>query len=130
MKTFKPLLLVATLLLLAGCNASDDELTQEQQLEELRVLAEELNEISTSVPCTNPDDWTFTAVGSKACGGPTGYLPYSIQIDVAAFLEKVENYRLAQQAYNERWEIVSDCSIPARPRGVICEDGEAVLVFS
>lgn len=82
-----------------------------------------------STLCTNPAEWTFTAIGSKACGGPTGYIAYSLKINVPEFLKKVENYTNAQNEYNKKWGIISTCEIMNPPSGVDCVNGKPTLIY-
>lgn len=54
---------------------------------------------SESKVCNDPDNWSYTAIGSKACGGPKGYIAYSNEIDVDAFLNKVEDYNRTEAEF-------------------------------
>ena len=126
---FLPLLL---LIILSSCKketAQAEKLTQEQERELLEKRHEEIIKISESVSCVNSNGWLYTAIGSKACGGPTGYIAYSKHIDTIAFLHKVEAFTTAQNNYNIKWEMISDCSLPPNPKGVNCKNGVAVLVY-
>jgi hypothetical protein len=41
----------------------------------------------------------FTSIGSKACGGPTGFVAYSLKLNTTEFLDKVKkihNYQKIQ----------------------------------
>ncbi|MDO5968295.1 hypothetical protein Q4Q35_00610 [Flavivirga aquimarina] len=106
------------------------ELTdQEKDYRELMDLFDEIYKLSISVACTDANDWTFTAYGAKACGGPKGYIAYSTKIDTASFLQKVETYTNLEKAYNIKWGIVSTCDLPKHPVGVICENGHPVLEY-
>ncbi|MBP2831551.1 hypothetical protein J8281_05060 [Aquimarina sp. U1-2] len=133
MKTSK--LVVALVLffgILTGCTSDDTSVPnpkQKEQNDSLEEMLGELIKISESVNCVNADDWTFTPIGSKACGGPTGFLAYSTTIDTYDFLQKVTTYATAMNAYNIKWNIVSDCSVPATPVDVACVDGKAELVY-
>ena len=95
----------------------------------LEKLYHEIDSLATLHPCTDSDEWRFTAVGEKACGGPAGYIAYSTQSDTAALLNKVANYTSFQRTYNEKWNVVSDCMFLAAPNGVACEDGEPKLIW-
>jgi len=92
-------------------------------------LATEIRSQAAAESCENAEDWKFTSIGSKACGGPTGYLPYSVNIDTVLFFRLVEAHRLQEQEFNETWGVVSDCALALAPTDVICEDGKPVLVF-
>lgn len=109
-----------------GCNNADDAKVDEA---DLLAMSQEITALSTSITCTDASEWSITAVGSKACGGPSGYIAYSQQIDTVAFLDKVEEYTQANKVYNEENGIVSDCAIEPIPVGVVCSDGEAQLVY-
>lgn len=108
---------------LASCDKNDDS-TKEGEAEKLSEMLDEIVSLSESANCVDPADWNFTAIGNKACGGPTGYIAYSNEIDVDKFLEQVEKYSLAQKEFNVKWEISSDCSLPAEPLGIVCENGK------
>ncbi len=122
---------IGMLFLLAVCFAcsNDDELTQEQEAENLNQLFLEIESLAMSVDCDNSDGWTFTSYGSKACGGPVGYIAYSINKDTELFLKKVEEHRAAQKDFNQKWGIVSDCSVPPQPIGVGCDNGSPVFEY-
>lgn len=102
---------------------------QEQEHRALMDLFQEITDIATSVSCSNASDWSFVPYGSKPCGGPWGYIAYSNQIDVTAFLAKVEAYTLAEHNYNVNWGIISTCDITAQPTGISCVNGSAVLNY-
>lgn len=128
MKTLK----FITLFLLAGICFScsdDDGLTQENEAAALNELFFEIQNLASSKDCTDSSEWTFTSYGEKGCGGPVGYIAYSTEIDTVLFLEKIEEHRIAQQNFNKKWGIISDCSLPMEPEGVRCEDGRPVLEY-
>lgn len=113
-----------------ACN-SDDDVTPTQQ-QEIDALENQLNEIiatAESVACEDASLWGVTGVGQKACGGPVGYLAYPTTIDVAAFLERLETHRQAEDEFNRRWGITSTCDVTPMPTAVVCEDGVAVLMY-
>lgn len=116
-------------LAMLSMTACDEEVTQEEQELELGDMLEQIQTMAGSVDCTDEADWTYTAYGSKACGGPVGYIAYSTTIDTEVFLDLVAEYSAAQSAYNEANGIGSDCSVPAQPTGVVCEEGKPVLVY-
>ena len=102
---------------------------QETDHQKLMDLFNEISEIAYSKPCSNNNDWTFTAYGSKACGGPQGFIPYSTKIDTDTFLKKVEEYTKGEDAFNKKWEIVSTCDLPAQPKSVECKNGYPTLKY-
>ena len=127
----KKLKFIAIFLLIGICLScsSDDGLTQEQEGNNLNEMFSEIESLASSVNCNDSSEWTFTSYGEKACGGPVGYIAYSKNIDTVLFLKKIEAHRTAQQKFNEKWGIISDCSLPAEPSGVICENGNPVFEY-
>jgi len=125
MKLVTAILIFITLL--TSCN--DEQLTQEQEAKRLEVLFNEIESLASRVGCVSPSEWTYTTYGSKACGGPVGFIAYSIQIDTKLFLQKVEWHRSEQKAFNEKWGTISDCSFPSQPIGLICENGNPRFTY-
>ena len=106
------------------------ELTeQEIDHRKLMDLFSEIQRLSNSQSCTNAKDWLFTPFGSKACGGPQGFIVYSKNIDVNAFLEKIETYTKAEKEFNIKWGVVSDCAIINAPVSVECRNGYPILIY-
>lgn len=127
---FAPILAIV---LLSSCTNDDDDandnLTQEEELANLNALLAEIEDMASSVPCTDAADWSYTAYGDKACGGPVGYIAYPTTINTVQFLNKVVAHRNAQEAFNQKWEVASDCSLPAEPNAVRCEGGVPVFDY-
>jgi len=129
----KKILFIASVLLCfvnMQCDENDELTEQEEDRQELLTLFDDIYELSTSVSCTDASDWTYTAYGSKACGGPQGYIAYSNEIDTEAFLQKITIYTDLEEAYNVKWGIGSTCDLPQQPTGVKCENGNPVLKYS
>jgi len=128
MKKIKFIRIIFIFGVLLSCN-DNNELTQEQEGQNLNQLFSEIENLATSENCDDSAEWTFTSYGTKACGGSVGFIAYSTNIDTELFLEKVEEHRTAQSEFNEKWGIISDCSIPSQPSTVICENGNPVLEY-
>jgi len=130
MKNIK-FLFIAFSILLFSCN-TDDSSSKETETQNITKMYDEIisSSMTNSTSCTNPSEWSFAAIGSKACGGSTGYIPYSLKINVPEFLKKVENYTNAQATFNKKWEIMSTCEIILPPTGVDCVNGKPTLVYS
>ncbi len=107
----------------------DGELPNQE--EDFAMLQELFTEFSTiaNASCTNAEVWEFVAYGSKACGGPQGYIAYPTTIDVEAFLILVENYTTEEAIYNATYGIVSTCDFAVPPVNVVCENEAAVLIY-
>lgn len=128
MKRLLPILLMAIPFLFA-CERSESKLKAVDR-QELEDLMKEIHALANSETCTNPEEWSFTAVGSKACGGPQTYIAYPNSIDTVKFLALVKEYTAAEDRYNKKHEITSDCMFVMPPDGVQCQDGKAVLIYN
>ena len=125
-------LILFSLILTLGifsCNEDDSKATQDQEALILEAKFSEITEIAESISCEDSSRWTYTPYGSKACGGPMGYIAYSLDIDTSHFEQLIEEHKQAEADFNEKWGIISDCSIPESPTGVNCENGKVVLVY-
>ena len=112
-------------------SCSNDENSQEEDSKKLETMYNDIVtfSLSDSQPCTNSQEWDFAPIGSKACGGNTGYIVYSKKINSAEFLDKVKKYTDAQSSFNKKWGVISDCSIAIRPTGIGCIDGKPKLIY-
>ena len=116
------------LLTLTGCK-DDLETSKEQDEQKLIALYQEIETLANQYLCANAAEWKFTAIGAKGCGGPTNYIAYSSKIDESAFLKKVATYTAQQKAYNEKWNIASDCMFVTAPKSVECIDNKPKFVY-
>ncbi len=78
--------------------------------------------------CNTEEQCQYIAYGKKACGGPSGYLIFSGNIDVGKLKKLVNEYSLAEDIYNKENQITSDCSIPNPPQKMKCEGGICIEV--
>lgn len=124
----KYILTFLSIILISSCK-NENELTQNAESEIINNIFAEIEFLANSKECLNSSEWTFTSFGSKACGGPLGYIAYSNNIDTKLFLEKIETHRTLQKKYNEKWGIISNCSIPPKPLSIKCENGKPVLEY-
>ncbi len=120
------------ILILSGmctCCSNEEDSTQAEEAQVINELLEEIQSLASSVDCIDASDWLYTSYGSKACGGPQGYIAYPVTIDGTDFLNKVEAHRRAQSAFNEKWDIISDCLLVGEPSGITCENGSPVFEY-
>lgn len=77
--------------LISGC---DKENTQNKEQQELEQLFAKIKGIAESSNCGGSTNYElkFKAIGSKACGGPTGYIGYSTSINISEFEDLVDKY--------------------------------------
>ena len=111
-----------------GCESNAEEI-KALESRDLATLFAEIETLASSENCINAANWTFTGYGSKACGNVVGYIAYPKSIDTDYFQELLQRYANAQRAYNEKWGIISDCSIPNVPLGVACQNGKPTLIY-
>ena len=101
--------------------------TQEEEQVQMKNLIKEIDSIIATEICSDPNDWKFTAIGSKACGGPTSYIAYPIKLE-AKILPKVIQFTSMQSDFNTKYSLMSDCAMVMPPVEIRCENGKAILV--
>ena len=116
-------------LFLVSCSNDDIDLSRTQEQEALDEMFIDIVEQAMNDDCDNDENWSFTAIGSKACGGPSGFIIYSSTINTEYFLNEVSTYTQKEAGFNEKWKIVSDCSTPRIPSAVGCVNGIPELVY-
>ncbi len=121
--------ILLTLLLFIIISSCKKELTKEEDTQNLMEIFGDIQSMAQSIDCTNSGEWTFTSYGSKACGGPKGYIPYSLNMDVLTFLQLIETHRRKEREFNDKWGAISDCMMAIQPTGVHCKDGNPVLEY-
>lgn len=123
------ILLSLTLVAFIASSCKEEQLSQQQEEAQLKALFIDIEAMTTSISCEDPSEWFFSALGSKACGGPAGYVSYSSKIDTVLFLQKVQEYSAQQEQFNKRWGIISNCTVTPQPTGVFCENGAPVFTY-
>ncbi|KEY18744.1 hypothetical protein [Kaistella antarctica] len=101
--------------------------TQEEEQLQMKKLIKEIDSIVATESCTDPADWKFTAIGSKACGGPSSYIAYPLKLEDQV-LPKVTQFTSMQSAFNTKYGLVSDCALVMPPLEIKCENGKPVLI--
>lgn len=112
-----------------GCETVDNE-NPVLYPSDMQEVYKEIISLSESETCSFSEDWLFTAYGSKACGGPIGYIAYSKKIDQNYFLGLVDRFTELQAEYNRKTGAVSDCALAVRPTSVTCESGKPKFIYS
>ena len=97
----------------AGGNVSEQQ---------LQVLRERIRHVSNT-QATRLEQCHVMPMGSKACGGPTGYVVYSSETtDEERLKNVVDEYTELQEQRNAEQNAVSDCMVLPKPEAVL-EDG-------
>jgi hypothetical protein len=136
-----PLLVLCTIFTLVSCNASkntdtnlpkdiserpadeDSQKYEQAQLDQLKASIES----EASEKCTDASEWTFAPMGAKACGGPKQYIAYPKKIE-NIILPRINQYTDKVKAFNEKYNIVSDCMMITPPTSLKCINGKVQLI--
>ena len=139
---YTPLLVLCTLFALVSCNTSKnvntnlpkdiserpaDEDSQKYEQAQLDKLKASIESEASREKCTNASEWTFAPMGAKACGGPQQYIAYPKKIETT-ILPRIEEYTQKVKAFNEKYNITSDCMMVMPPTSVKCINGKAQLI--
>ena len=120
--------IVLIISLMWACKDREDPM-QNVDSSELDRLYKDIEKSAQQFTCENAGEWKFTAIGSKACGGASGYIAYSVKIDESTFLKKVEQFTKLQADYNQKWGGYSDCALIIQPKGVTCDNGKPKFTY-
>lgn len=105
----------------------DNNMIQQADREKLSALVKEIETLASAEICTNASDWSYVAIGSKPCGGPSSYIAYPKKLETE-ILQKITHFTQLQSAYNTKYGLMSDCMMVQPPSGIQCVDGKAVLM--
>jgi len=97
-----------------------DELYRQSERDALDRDKENILAFAKTAGCTGNSDCRFSGLGVKPCGGPWGYVIYSTNLDTAQLIRLINDYNVAEQAYNRKWGIAGDCEVPPPPDSVRC----------
>ena len=107
----------------------DNNYSQQLDRERLAVLVKEIDSLAGSEICTDASEWRSSPIGAKPCGGPSSYIAYPIKME-DEILAKIKEFTAQQDAFNKKYQLMSDCAMVPPPAGIRCENGKAVLVIS
>lgn len=110
--------------------ASCEQITESSEIttSTLNDQMENIRSLIDKGTCTDESSCRYMAYGSKACGGPVGYLIFSSDVNEALLKKMVASYTQNQKVFNEKNGIMSDCSIPPEPQQLKCENGKCVEI--
>jgi hypothetical protein len=110
----------------SGCEQAED--SQEITANNLEKQLAGIHAFINAGSCSETGECRFLAYGSKACGGPQGYLLFSNQVDFEVLAKMVEDYTKAEAAYNKKFGVISDCMVVTPPGKLECVNGKCVQV--
>jgi hypothetical protein len=91
--------------------------------QKLSQMGKDIEEFAKNKACTNGDGCRTMPMGTKACGGPTNYVIYSLsKTDEKQLAEKVKQYTDFQKELNVKYNRTSDCLFLSPPT-VDCLNG-------
>ena len=116
--------------LFVGIFASCEQLANEAEVTraDLDKQLAEINNFIATATCSSEGECRYIAYGSKACGGPQGYLLYPEGVDEEKLKKMIAKYSEDEDNYNKINGIISDCSLPNPPAKIGCEDGNCIPV--
>lgn len=103
--------------------------SQTADVKKLQVQKSQIDSLIATVPCKNEENWRISPLGSKACGGPAGYIAYPVEMENEV-LPLIKNYTQQSDAFNKKFGIISDCAMVPPPSGIRCQNGKPVLLRS
>ena len=102
-------------------SCSEENLETKQDYEErLTLLYQEMESIVAEGSCEKATECDFIPVGDKACGGPSGYIIFSEDINLEKLEEIADEYTNLERTYNQKFGIISDCSLTRPPQNIGC----------
>lgn len=91
-------------------------------------LEREARALARTDGCTEPAGCRVAPLGSRACGGPRGYVVYcAATTDTASLFAKLAQLRRAEEAYNREQGMMSTCEF-REPPGVELSGGSCRAV--
>lgn len=122
MKTHILKITLLSFILFMACS-KEETLTPAVDDQKLEQLGKEIQDFAKNKTCAGGDDCKTMAMGSKACGGPTSYIIYSLsKTDEKQLSEKVKQYTDFQKELNIKYNRTSDCLFLSPPT-VDCLNG-------
>lgn len=97
--------------------------TQQEEQDSLNKRWDAIISFAASSSCDGGSQCRFIGLGSKTCGGPLVYLVYSTSLDTVKLLSMVQTFDSMQMAFDDRWDIGSDCIVPNLPDSIRCIEG-------
>lgn len=98
------------------------------EAKELSNIYKQIIDLANSEKCDgNLSTWKVIGIGSKPCGGPTGYIAYSPKIDAQSLINLVELYNEKGRDLNKKYNLKSDCMLVEPPMGLSCSNGKVIF---
>ena len=109
-------------ILFSACS-KEATLTPDADDQKLEQLGKEIEAFAKNKACSGGDNCRSMPMGSRACGGPSSYIIYSLsKTDEKQLSDKVKQYTDLQKELNIKYNRTSDCSL-LMPPTVDCLNG-------
>ena len=109
-------------ILFSACS-KEATLTPNADDQKLEQLGKEIEAFAKNKACSGGDNCRSMPMGSRACGGPSSYIIYSLsKTDEKQLSDKVKQYTDLQKELNIKYNRTSDCSL-LMPPTVDCLNG-------
>lgn len=119
---------ITIMLVIVGLGCAAEKSMEDERLE-LQAQKSVIAELANSGNCVDDAECKLMGLGSKPCGGPWSWLVYSTSMDVAQLATMVNSYNAAEETFNHKWGMGSDCSIAVRPDSLKCLVGKCVAYY-
>jgi hypothetical protein len=126
--------LFAALLLSISAHAFSQSRHQQQQRDRLAIsaLIKSIQVLAEAdLTCTSNFDCLMVNVGSRSCGGPSGYILTSARNDNLGeieFLSRSSEFK--ERVFNQKYEIMSTCEVRFPPvpscQNFVCSTSDAI----
>jgi len=111
-----------------SCKDSGPRHDEEHDIAQLNAMETAILQMIGDASCRDSTDCRYIAFGDKPCGGPWGYLVYSVSsVDSVALARAVADYNAFNAELNRRYGWISTCDIPPPPV-LGCIDGKCTAV--
>ncbi len=98
---------------------------EEMDYQKLTQTGAEIKDYAKNKACAG-DECRVMSMGSKACGGPTQFIVYSVgKVDEKVLTQKINSYTEYERQLNIKYSRISDCAMIAIPT-VDCVNGLCV----
>ncbi|PWS31235.1 hypothetical protein [Pedobacter paludis] len=95
----------------------------------LKILQSDIEKQAYQYPCENAGEWKFVEIGSRPCGGASGFIAYSSKVDEKTLFEKIKLFTEKEAEYNKKYNAASPCALIVAPKSVACENGKPKFIY-
>lgn len=127
-------LLFAICVLFVSCNSEEstkeqEEIAREKDYAKLKDMHDDIVKfsLSTTLACSNPEEWGIIRIDISRCAENGGYIAYSKKIDVVILQKKIDEYTKAKGEIYTKWGVLIDMCNYSIPTSVKCVNNKPEL---